>query len=256
MLKNENLAYCCIIQNGKIWLENKALPLRDPAWCDEHALSCRVIGAFNEYPVYWLEAKADVPADNFYSLRELLNVDPMLFNLAGRALQLSYMLSQQGFCGRCGSKAELHSDQLAMQCQGCGAMDYPRVSPCIIVAVRKEDQILLAQHPRHKTGMYTVIAGFVETGETLEQCVAREVQEETGIKVKNIQYFGSQPWAFPSNLMMGFIADYAGGKIKPDYEELTDAIWADAEHLPPLPPQGTIARRLIEHTLSVPATNL
>ena len=117
------------------------------------------------------------------------------------------------------------------------------------MAVRKGNQLLLAQHPRHKTGMYTVIAGFIEPGETAEQCVAREVLEETGITVNNIRYFDSQPWAFPSNLMLGFTADYAGGEIKPDYEELTDAMWATAEQLPEIAPVGTIARRLIDTAL-------
>ncbi|EAR54491.1 NADH pyrophosphatase [Photobacterium sp. SKA34] len=250
MLKNENLAYYCIIHKGKIWLENETLPLRNMTDITLTTISSRVIGRFNDYLVYWLEADDNNDPDNFYSLRELLHIEPALFDLAGRAIQLSYMLTQQRYCGRCGYEAQFHDEQLAMQCQTCKAIDYPRVSPCIIVAVRKNKQILLAQHPRHKTGMYTVIAGFVETGETLEQCVAREVLEETGITVANIQYFASQPWAFPSNLMMGFTADYAGGDIKPDYEELTDAIWADVDHLPQLPPQGTIARRLIDHTLS------
>lgn len=250
MLKNENVAYSCETLNGKILLENSKLPLRAMSDLATKMNDIRQIGTFNGIPVYWREAKFLNDSDVFYSLRELLNIDSGLFNLVGRAIQLSHMLYQQHFCGRCGHEAILCEDQLAMQCQTCKAIDYPRVSPCIIVAVRKGEKILLAQHPRHKTGMYTVIAGFVETGETLEQCVAREVLEETGITVTNIQYFASQPWAFPSNLMMGFTADYASGDIKPDYEELTDAIWADADHLPQLPPQGTIARRLIDHTLS------
>ena len=137
-----------------------------------------------------------------------------------------------------------------MQCQDCRTLHYPRISPCVIVAVRKENQILLAQHPRHKTGMYTVIAGFVESGETLEECVAREVQEETGLQITNIRYFGSQPWAFPSNMMMGFLAEYAGGEVKPDYSELSDAQWFSPDTLPELAPKGTIARELIEHTVA------
>ena len=97
--------------------------------------------------------------------------------------------------------------------------------------------------------MYTVIAGFLEVGETLEKCVAREVKEETGIDVDNIRYFGSQPWAFPSSMMMGFLADYAGGTLKPDYSELSDAQWFDVTSLPDVAPVGTIARQLIEKTV-------
>ncbi|MGL5429454.1 MAG: NAD(+) diphosphatase, partial [Vibrio sp.] len=124
------------------------------------------------------------------------------------------------------------------------------IFPCIIVAVRKSQQILLAQHPRHRNGMYTVIAGFVEVGETLEQCVAREVLEETGIEVTNIRYFGSQPWAFPSSMMMAFLADYHRGELKPDYSELSDANWFELDKLPQVAPSGTIARALIEQTLA------
>ena len=137
-----------------------------------------------------------------------------------------------------------------MQCGECRTLHYPRIFPCIIVAVRKQDQILLAQHPRHRNGMYTVIAGFLEVGETLEQCVAREVKEETGIDVTNIRYFGSQPWAFPSSMMMGFLADYQSGSVKPDYSELSDAQWFSVEEMPPVAPEGTIARALIERTVA------
>jgi NAD+ diphosphatase len=98
--------------------------------------------------------------------------------------------------------------------------------------------------------MYTVIAGFLEVGETLEQCVAREVKEETGIEVKNIRYFGSQPWAFPSSMMMGFLAEYQSGVLKPDYSELSDARWFNVKEMPPVAPVGTIARALIEQTLA------
>ncbi|NMS30686.1 NAD(+) diphosphatase, partial [Vibrio parahaemolyticus] len=101
----------------------------------------------------------------------------------------------------------------------------------------------------HRNGMYTVIAGFLEVGETLEECVAREIHEETGILVKNIRYFGSQPWAFPSSMMMGFLADYESGELSPDYTELSDAQWFGIDEMPPVAPKGTIARALIEQTL-------
>jgi NAD+ diphosphatase len=107
---------------------------------------------------------------------------------------------------------------------------------------------LLANHSRHASDLYTVIAGFVEVGETLEECVRREIFEETGIKVTNIRYYGSQPWAFPSSMMVGFMADYESGEIRPDYSELKDAQWFDTRDMPNLAPVGTIARALIEQT--------
>jgi NAD+ diphosphatase len=136
-----------------------------------------------------------------------------------------------------------------MQCGDCSTLHYPRIFPCIIVAIRHQSKILLAQHARHRNGMYTVIAGFLEVGETLEQCVRREVKEETNIDIDNIRYFGSQPWAFPSSMMVGFLADYAGGHINPDYSELTDAKWFDVLDLPETAPVGTIARKLVDKTV-------
>lgn len=248
MLNQKEIAYWCIIKDRKLFLTDQALPLMSREALALDTQAAQEIGRYQGKAVYWLEAPAGMPDDSFDSLRALLHVDDALFNLAGRAIQLSHMLHTQKFCSHCGGECRLSEGELAMQCQQCQTQHYPRVSPCVIVAVRKEEKILLAQHPRHKTGMYTVIAGFVEAGETLEQCVAREVKEETGIEVTNIRYVGSQPWAFPSNLMMGFLADYQSGDLKPDYTELSDAIWAGLDNLPELAPPGTIAYHLIQRT--------
>ena len=249
MLKKQEKAYWCIVKERQLYLEDQQLPLKKADEVGVDIDSAVAVGRYQGTPVYWLEAPDHPDEAGFDSLRALLTIDGELFNLAGRAIQLSHMLHSQRFCPQCGSECRLVHAELAMACQGCHSRHYPRLSPCVIVAVRKQDKILLAQHPRHKNGMYTVIAGFVEAGETLEQCVAREVFEETGINVTNIRYFGSQPWAFPSNLMMGFLADYQSGELNPDYAELTDAVWASADALPALAPKGTIARTLIEQTL-------
>ncbi|MGF1683582.1 NAD(+) diphosphatase [Photobacterium minamisatsumaniensis] len=251
MLKKQELAYWCVVKNRTLYLQNHTLPLLTRKELPIDSANALKIGEYQDHPVYWLDAPQNMPAEGFHSQRELLSLDGKLFNLAGKATQLSYMRESQRYCAQCGGECLLGEKETAMVCGQCHTHHYPRLSPCVIVAVRKGDKILLAQHPRHKTGMYTVIAGFVEAGETLEECVAREVQEETGITVTNIRYFGSQPWAFPSNLMMGFLADYDGGDLKPDYEELSDAIWAPAEQLPDLAPPGTIARDLIEHTIKL-----
>ncbi|MCW8330744.1 NAD(+) diphosphatase [Photobacterium sp. SDRW27] len=251
MLKKQELVYWCVVKNRKLLLLDGALPLSSESELGFDTKGARQIGEYHQRPVMWLEAPENVSEEHFFTQRELLGSDSELFNLAGKATQLSHMLHSQSFCSACGGQCQLAENELAMRCLQCHASHYPRVSPCVIVAVRKQDKILLAQHPRHKTGMYTVVAGFVEAGETLEQCVAREVEEETGIKVTNIRYFGSQPWAFPSNLMMGFLADYDSGELNPDYQELSDAIWAGEEDLPELAPEGTIARALINHTLSL-----
>ncbi len=127
----------------------------------------------------------------------------------------------------------------------------PANCPCIIVAIRRDDAILLAQHTRHRNGVHTVLAGFVEVGETLEQAVAREVMEESGIRVKNLRYVTSQPWPFPQSLMTAFMADYADGEIVVDKKELLTADWYRYDDLPLLPPPGTVARRLIEDTVAM-----
>ncbi|MFC7002798.1 NAD(+) diphosphatase [Pseudobowmanella zhangzhouensis] len=141
--------------------------------------------------------------------------------------------------------------ELATQCSRCSHRCYPRISPCVIVAIRKDKQILLAQGTRHTNGMYSTLAGFVESGETLEQAVHREVFEEVGIRVTNLRYFSSQPWPFPHSLMVGFLADYAGGEITPEPKEIADAKWFDADKLPLIPPTFSIAGHLIQHTLAL-----
>ncbi|WP_162231918.1 NAD(+) diphosphatase [Vibrio metoecus] len=242
-------AYWCVVSGSDLWLVDGQIPFGSAQQWDLPQDKAILVDLYQNSPVYWLNA-ADIEQDrSLSSLRELLGIDEALFLSASKAVQYGHMSQTIRFCPQCGGRNYLNHQQLAMQCHDCRTLHYPRIFPCIIVAVRKEKQILLAQHPRHRSGMYTVIAGFVEVGETLEQCVAREVREETGIEVTNIRYFGSQPWAFPSSMMMAFLADYRGGELKPDYSELSDANWFGMNNLPPVAPQGTIARALIEQTL-------
>lgn len=243
-------AYWCVVSGSEVWLVDHALPFGSAqalALPEENAIK---IGDYNELPVMWLNAHDLEQSLPLTSLRDCLALAEPLFLLISKAVQYSHMTQTLRFCPICGGRNHLNHNQIAMQCGDCRTLHYPRIFPCIIVAVRNGDQILLAQHPRHRNGMYTVIAGFVEVGETLEQCVAREVKEETGIDVSNIRYFASQPWAFPSSLMMGFLADYQGGELKPDYSELSDAQWFTARNLPSVAPHGTIARALIEQTIN------
>jgi NAD+ diphosphatase len=125
-------------------------------------------------------------------------------------------------------------------------MSYPRISPAVIVLVRKDDEALLARNARFPLPFYSTLAGFVEIGESLEQTVAREIREEAGIEVKDVRYFGSQPWPFPHSLMVGFTARWAGGELRADEREILDARWWRADALPQVPPPLSIARRLID----------
>ncbi|MCK4988071.1 MAG: NAD(+) diphosphatase, partial [Desulfobacterales bacterium] len=163
-----------------------------------------------------------------------------------RANQLVDWGRTHQYCGVCGRPTEDKTDERAKICPQCGLVNYPRLSPAIIVAVLKNNQILLARNKRFKLPFYSVLAGFVEPGETLEQCVQREIREEVGLTVKNIRYFGSQPWPFPNSLMIAFIADYADGEITVDGSEIIDAAWFSKDKLPQIPPSISIARQLID----------
>jgi len=134
----------------------------------------------------------------------------------------------------------------AKECPQCGLLHFPRLAPAIIVLIERGDQLLLARSRRFATGMYSVLAGFVEPGESLEEAVVREIKEEVSLSVKDIRYFGSQPWPFPHSLMIGFTATYAGGEISMEDEEIEDAGWFTVDRLPPLPGKISIARKLID----------
>jgi NAD+ diphosphatase len=169
-----------------------------------------------------------------------------LFVAAGRAVQLAAFAATHRFCGRCGRPTRPVAGEHSMRCDACELSFYPRVAPAIIVLIRRGERALLAHAGRFRAGMYSTLAGFVEAGESLEQTLAREVREEVGIEVANIRYFGSQPWPFPHSLMVGFTADYAGGEIRVDGEEIIDARWFSHDELPGLPPHPSIARKLID----------
>ncbi|HEX8947949.1 MAG TPA: NAD(+) diphosphatase [Dissulfurispiraceae bacterium] len=184
---------------------------------------------------------------SFQDLRPLLTLlEEELFSTAGRAFQIVHWDRTHRFCGRCGSPTQPKTGERAKTCPQCGLDAYPQVTPAIIVAVTRGREILLAHSPRYRYVFYSILAGFVEPGETFEETVMREVKEEVGIEVRDIRYFGSQPWPFPNSLMVGFTAEYAGGELKIDNTEISDARWFTPEDLPETPRTGTIARRLID----------
>lgn len=173
------------------------------------------------------------------------------FERASRAIQLLLWQRNHRFCSSCGEMTTRHANEFAMVCPACEYTQYPRLQPCVIVAITRHDEenqpsILLARSPRFTIPMFSLIAGFVEVGETLEQAVAREVKEEVGIDIKNIRYMSSQPWPFPSNIMIGFQAEYAGGELVLQEDEISEAAFYPFDQLPLLPPTGSIANRIIE----------
>lgn len=181
------------------------------------------------------------------AIREITNRtdDSGLFTLAGTASHILHWNSMNQYCGCCGHKTTDKKDERAKSCPNCGNLVYPRISPATITAVIRDDQILLAHNRNFREALYSLIAGYVEPGETLEQCVAREIHEEVGIKVKNIRYFNSQPWPFPDSLMVAFTAEYDSGEIMVDNCEITDAAWYKADNLPDIPSTDSIAGKMI-----------
>lgn len=180
-------------------------------------------------------------------LRESWNVLPRPFyNMASKASELLYWDTNTHYCGVCGAPMK-RVTSISKQCTHCGKEVWPQVSPAIIVRIRRGDKILLV-HAKNfrRSEMYGLVAGFVETGETLEDCVVREVKEEVGLQINNIRYFGSQPWPYPCGIMIGFTADYVSGDLRLQEEELSNAGWFDRQHLPPIPDKMSIARRLID----------
>jgi NAD+ diphosphatase len=184
---------------------------------------------------------------SFMGIRDIFaRLEEDVLQAAGLANQLVQWNRNHQYCGKCGNSTENKADERAKICHQCGSIYYPRLSPAIIVAVLKDNQILLAHSRRFPVKFYSVLAGFVEPGETLEECVKREVREEVGIAVKKICYFGSQPWPFPDSLMIAFTAEYAAGEIQIDNSEIVDAGWFSADALPSIPPKISIARHLID----------
>ena len=166
--------------------------------------------------------------------------------LANRAFHLYGWRKKNRYCGCCGLPLSSSEHEVALVCDACGNVTYPRISPAVIVAILDGDKILLARSSRFPDGMYSTIAGFVEPGETLEQCAAREIREEVGVEVRNIRYFGNQPWPYPDSLMIAFTAEYAGGDICIDNKEIVDASWFTKDTLPNIPLKLSIARKMID----------
>lgn len=207
-----------------------------------------------EIDCYCAEIAPDAPVPDGMTVEGLrplyAQLSEPLYGLAGRAIQILAWDRTHRYCGQCGTPTETMVNERAKHCPNCGLVSYPRLSPAIIIAVVRHTehgkQLLLARNHRFPAGRFSVIAGYVEPGESLEECARREVREEVGIEINNIRYFGSQPWPFPNSLMVGFVADYERGELALEESEIAEAGWFAADALPDLPPKISIARRLID----------
>ena len=216
-------------------------------WVDVEVAYKHYLGRWEDRACYALAASGR-PPEGFAAtgLRAWLGrVEPDFFALAGRAKQIVAWHQEHRFCGRCGAATEDHATDRAKHCPDCGLTIYPRLSPSIIVLVRKGEDMLLARNVAWPTTMFSTLAGFVEPGESIEQTVHREVAEEVGIEVTNLRYLGSQSWPFPNSLMLGFHADYASGELTFHDGEIAEARWFHYRELPNVPGGTAISRWLI-----------
>jgi NAD+ diphosphatase len=211
------------------------------------------LGTIDGQGCYAAELAPDVAPPQGMSLQGLRGLfgrlDEVLYSVAGRAFQIVEWDRTHQYCGHCGSTTEQVAGERAMRCPACGLISYPRVTPAIIVLIRRGDEVLLARAHNFPSAFYSTIAGFVEPGESLEEAVEREVGEEVGVTVKDIRYFGSQPWPFPHSIMIGFTCEYAGGEISLEEREIADAAWFTRDNMPHIPPKLSIARKLIDSFL-------
>ena len=206
---------------------------------DEQYKICRL-----DTPVQGLEGYQMQHLRNTFSI-----LSPADYQMAGKGAELVYWDQTNKYCGVCGAPNKWHTE-ISKHCTECGKEIWPSVATAIIVRIEKGDEILLVQARSFRSNHYGLVAGFLETGESLEQCVEREVMEETGLTIKNLRYFGSQPWPYPYGLMVGFVADYQSGDISLQKEELCKAAWFRRDNLPPIPDKASIARQLIDDWLS------
>lgn len=207
------------------------------------------IGFFGKTPCCAAQLKPDTPLPEILHWQDtrsaMLHLPGSERIAAGRAKTLLFWQGRRRFCGVCGQELTPQTDECARRCTACNAQYFPVLAPAMIVAVHRGNELLLASNARFKPGMYSILAGFVEAGESVEDAIRREVREEVNIEVDNIRYFGSQSWPYPNSLMLGFEADYAGGDLKPDGTEILDARWCRADALPLTPGPGSIAHELI-----------
>jgi NAD+ diphosphatase len=248
-------AWWFAFQESKLLIYQEPLPVSPPYLVDLEELGLTVLsehylGRLDNRPCYAVEvAEGTLPPAGmtFEGLRRVYGrLDEDLFWIAARAVQIVDWDRTHQFCGRCGVQLKTKTTERAKECPQCGLLQFPRLAPAIIVLVERGDKLLLARSRHFMPGMYSVLAGFVEPGESLEVAVVREVKEEVGIEVKDINYFRSQPWPFPHSLMIGFTATYASGEISLDGDEIEDAGWFTIDNLPRIPGKISIARKLID----------
>ncbi|MCD4822899.1 MAG: NAD(+) diphosphatase, partial [Methanococcoides sp.] len=207
------------------------------------------IGTLGDIPCHCFEIPEEAEFEDmeFLGLNDLYGIiDEEMLGITSRAVQMADFYRTHQYCGLCASPTHYVPEETGMQCGNCAHIAYPRISPAVVVLIEKEEELLMARSHHFKEGMYGLVAGFVEAGETIEHAVHREVKEEVGVSIKELSYFGSQPWPFPSSLMIGFTATYESGDIEIDTNEIEDAKWFPIDEIPTPPSKKSITGSLIE----------
>lgn len=248
-------AWWFLFDSGKLYVQSDDKNVRIPCFSISKLIPNEIVrmqylGLLDGKACYCGEINAahtSLLESDYFDLRSLFGIlEDDLFLLAGRAYQILNWDYNHQYCGRCGTSTIQKEDERAKLCPKCNLIVYPGISPAVITAIIKGNEILLAHAMRFAGNMYSVIAGFVEPGETLEETVKREVYEEVGLRIKNIKYFGNQPWPFPNSLMIAFTSEYESGEISVDGNEISQAGWYTVHNLPQIPGRISIARQLID----------
>lgn len=250
-------SYGLIFQNDRLLVLKESSGLRLPASTilNQHFIRQYSLGTFNSLCCYCAELKPDLPLPDEFEALPLRTGFEIFGNdwyvPIAKAVSIITWDKNHQFCGRCSSATVYKPHAFERSCPECGLVFYPRISPSIIVLIKKDDKILMSRSPHFVKGAYGLIAGFVEVGESIEDAVHREVLEEVGLKIKNLEYFGSQSWPFPDSLMIAFTADYAEGEITLHDQELESADWYHYDNLPGGPSHRlSIAKKLIDHVVA------
>jgi len=244
-------SYTFVFRGNELLVRESDLALPDASICESMA-AARIlpVGMLGEHycSTTWIEQHiAPVPGYVFTGLRRLFGaMDEPLLAVAGRAFQIAEWARTHRYCGACATPMNIVADERCFKCPACSHLSYPRISPAMMVLIKRGDAILLARHLASPTGRFTALAGFVEPGESIEDAIHREVFEEVGLQVKDLRYFASQSWPFPHSLMIAFTAEYASGELVLDRNEISEAHWfGPNDELPEISPGVSIAGVLI-----------
>lgn len=244
----------CVFDGNSLFLAAEQLPDTAPA---QHT-GARYIGHNTAANLFATELLGPAPANwQQVSLRQALLTLPADYTpLLARAAQLRRFEQTHRYCGACAGPLLANAHDHGKHCPSCGELYYPRLSPAMMVLIYRGREVLLARSPQFAPGMYSALAGFVEAGESVEECVHREAFEEVGVRLRSLRYMRSQSWPFPHSLMLAFVAEYDSGDITPQPGEIEDAAWFDVDQLPITPPSRSIAHfLLLDHLSSLQQTS-